>query len=466
MNNTSLRLAPLSLTDGLLPAMAGLVQYAENGMLTWKTNVRSSLQQAIAKIDAILSRQLSELMNHPNFKSLESKWRGVDFLASKSQAGTALKLKLLPVSKSELLNDVDTAMSAEQTELFQKIYEQEFGTPGGMPYSVLMGDYEFAHTDGDIRLLNHLASIGATAICPWIVGASPALLGLNSWRELPYPRNLESVFTSREYQAWQQLREYEASRYLTLCMPRILARLPYTPGSLGVNFAFTENSESDSYCWINAAYGMTQCIINSYQQTGWPTSVRGANSGGRISHLPRFYFSDAHQKLQMVCPTEVAITDRREHELSRLGLLPLCYYKNSDYAVFFGSQTLHSPKQYDQASATANAAISARLPYLLSTARFAHYLKIIARDQLGQYMSCEEVSHWLNRWILQYVNGNAQSSPFMKAAYPLADASIQVEPVPGKPGSFQAVAWLKPWLQFEELSCSLRLVANIPKQLR
>jgi type VI secretion system protein ImpC len=354
--------------------------------------------------------------------------------------------------------------------LFKKIYENEFGMPGGEPYSVLLGDYEFSNHPEDLEMLQHISGTAAAAFCPFIAAASEKMFGFDNWTDLAKPRDLAKIFDTVEYAKWRSLRDSEDSRFVTLTMPRVLARLPYGEKTKVVEaFNYEEINEKDGklahedYCWMNAAYVLGERITAAFAEHGWTTAIRGAEGGGKVDNLPLHVFTSDDGDFDSQCPTEVGITDRREAELSSLGFLPLCHYKNTDYAVFFGAETVQKAKKYDLPNATANAAISARLPYMLATARIAHYLKVMARDKIGSFMEREDVEAWLNRWILKYVNGNARSKQNLKAKYPLAEARIEVQTVPGKPGSYQAIAWLRPWLQMEELTTSLRMVAQIPK---
>jgi type VI secretion system protein ImpC len=319
-----------------------------------------------------------------------------------------------------------------------------------------------------------MSNVAAAAFCPFISAADPNLVGLDSWSELSKPRDLEKVFESVEYTRWRSFRDSEDARFTVLTMPRVLARLPYGENTKPVEeFSYEEAPsgpegqplamEHDDYCWMNASYVMGTRLTEAFAKYGWCTAIRGAEGGGKVEGLPAHVFTSDDGDPDLKCPTEIGITDRREAELSKLGFLPLCHYKNTDYAVFFGAQSTQRPKVYDRPEATANAAISARLPYMMATARFAHYLKVMARDKIGSFMEASDCEAWLNRWILNYVNGNPDSGPELKAKFPLAEAKIEVQEIPGQPGAYNAVAWLRPWLQMEELTASLRMVASIPK---
>lgn len=451
-----------------------LTEQAMKGTVTWDKNLSVTINSAIEAIDEAMSRQLSAILHTDKFKQLEGSWRGLHHLVSKSETGSDLKIRVMNISKKELTRDLEKAVEFDQSQIFKKIYESEFGTAGGEPYAALIGDFEFSSHPDDISLLSKMSNVAAAGFCPFISAASPKMFGFDSFTELSKPRDLEKIFDSAEYIQWRSFRDSEDSRFVTLTMPRVLARAPYGKSTRPIDaFNFEEieptddgrarAADHDDYCWMNAAYAMGTTITRAFAEYGWCTTIRGAEGGGKVEGLPTHTFisddGDADQK----CPTEIGITDRREAELSKLGFLPLCHYKNTDYAVFFGAQTTQRPKKYGDPDATANAAISARLPYIMATSRIAHFLKVMARDKVGSFMEAEDAQRWLNEWINQYVNSSPGASAEMKARYPLAEAKIEVKEVPGQPGVYSAVAWMRPWLQMEELTASLRLVANIPK---
>jgi type VI secretion system protein ImpC len=421
-----------------------------------------------------VSKQLAAIMHVPEFQKLEGTWRGMKHLVMNSETSAQLKLKVFNCSKRELFKDLDRAVEFDQSQIFKKIYESEFGTAGGEPYGALIGDFEFTNHPEDIDLLNKVSNVAAAGFCPFISAADPALFGFDSWTELSKPRDLEKIFDTVEYTKWSSFRDSEDSRFVTLTMPRTLARLPYGANTKPVEeFAYEEvalgkKGESiavghDQYCWMNTAYVMGAKLTEAFAKYGWCTAIRGAEGGGKVEGLPAHIFKADDGDTDLKCPTEIAITDRREAELSKLGFLPLCHYKNTDYSVFFGAQTTQKPKKYDRPAATANAAISARLPYLMATSRFAHYLKVIARDKIGSFMEREDCEAWLDRWIHNYVSADAKPSQDAKARFPLREAKVEVKEIPGQPGSYNAIAWMRPWLQLEELTTSLRMVARIPQ---
>lgn len=453
--------------------IATLVDESLIGTVVWSKNLVNTIEQAIVKLDQTLSKQLATVMHNEDFKQLEGSWRGLQYLVNNTATGGQMRIRLLQANKRELYKEMDKAADYDQSVLFKQIYDSEFGMAGGEPYGLLIGDYQFNNSNEDMELIRKVSNVAAAAFCPFITAADSSLLGLNNWNELSNPRDLEKIHSSQEFAKWRGFRETEDSRFVTLTMPRVLARLPYgaaTRPAETFNYEetqaqgkVTEKMSHDDYCWMNAAYVLGQRITNAMTKYGWATAIRGAEGGGKVENLPLHIFKSDEGDIDSQCPTEIGITDRREAELSKLGFLPLCHYKNTDYAVFFGAQTTQKPKKYDTPEASSNAEISARLPYILATARFAHYLKVMARDKIGSFMEVTDCETWLNKWINQYVNSNTDANHELKAKYPLAAARVEVKEVAGKPGSYNAVAHLRPWLQFEELTTSMRLVAQIPQ---
>jgi type VI secretion system protein ImpC len=450
-----------------------LTDEALKGTVTFSKNVTMTLNKGIAALDAALSKQLAAILHHPDFQKLEGTWRGLHYLVMNSETSANLKIKMLNVSKRDLFKDVDKAVEFDQSQIFKKMYENEFGSPGGEPYGTLIGDYEFSNHPEDVELLSKMSNVAAAAFCPFVTAPSPKLFGFDQWSDMAKPRDLEKIFETVEYAKWKSFRESEDSRFVTLAMPRVLSRLPYGSTTKPIEEFNFEEVELDSagkakpvphdhYSWMNAAFVLGTKMTAAFAQYGWCTAIRGAEGGGKVEGLPAHVFTSDDGDADLKCPAEIGITDRREAELSKLGFLPLCHYKNTDYAVFFGAQTAQKPKKYDKPEATANAAISSRLPYLMATSRIAHYLKVMARDKIGSFMEVEDCEAWLNSWIMNYVSSNAGAPQEIKARFPLAEAKVSVKEIPGKPGSYNAVAWLRPWLQFEELTTSLRMVAKIP----
>ncbi len=453
-----------------------LVGEALKGVVTWDKNVTRTISKGIEVIDAAISKQLAAIMHHPDFQKLEGTWRGFQYLVMNSETDEQLKIKVLNVSKKDLYKDLDRAVEFDQSQIFKKLYENEFGMAGGEPYGALIGDYEFSGHPEDIDMLTKMSGVAAAAFCPFITAAAPALFGFKDFTELSKPRDLERIFGTVEYTKWKSFRESEDSRFVSLVMPRVLSRLPYGKTTRAVEeFDYEEVAldpkgkskkvPHNHYSWMNAAYVMGAKLTEASAKFGWCTAIRGVENGGKVEGLPTHIFTSDDGDPDLKCPSEIGITDRREAELSKLGFLPICHFKNTDYSVFFGAQTAQKPKVYGprDADATANAAISARLPYIMATSRIAHYLKVIARDKIGAFMEASDCQDWLTRWIADYICADSKPSPEMKAKYPLADAKIEVQEIPGKPGSYQAIAWLRPWLQMEELTTSLRMVAKIPQ---
>ena len=451
-----------------------LTEEALKGTVTFDKNLTQTFNKAIDAIDAQMSRQLAAIMQHPSFQKLEGSWRGLHHLVMNTETGSTLKIRMLNTSKRELYKDLTKAAEFDQSILFKKIYENEFGTPGGEPYGALIGDFEFSNHPEDVELLGLISNVAAASFAPFISAASPKLFGLESFTDLSKPRDLEKIFESAEYGKWRGFRDSEDARFVTLTMPRVLARLPYGSRTKTIDEFVYEEAPIDEngaarplaneqFTWMNASYVLGTRLTEAFAKYGWCTAIRGAEGGGKVEALPSYVFTSDDGDSDQQCPTEIGITDRREAELSKLGFLPLCHYKGTDYAVFFGAQTTQKPKKYDKPEATANAAISARLPYMMASSRFAHYLKVMARDKIGSFMEVSDCEAWLNRWVLNYVNGNPDAAADMKAKYPLAEAKVSVKEVPGQPGVYNAVAWMRPWLQMEELSASMRMVARIPQ---
>src|SRR5688572_13419873 len=426
-----------------------LTSEAMKGTVKWDKNLSVTINAAIKAIDEAMSKQLAAVMHNEKFQKLEGSWRGLNYLVSNTETSAQLKIRMLNISKKELGKDLEKAVEFDQSQIFKKIYESEFGTAGGQPYAALIGDYEFSTHPDDISLLSKMSNVAAAGFCPFLSATSPKMFGFDSFTELSKPRDLEKIFDSAEYIQWRSFRDTEDSRFVTLAMPRVLARLPYGQATKPVEaFGFEEvalsndgrhtETDHDDYCWMNAAYALGTTLTRAFSEYGWCTAIRGAEGGGKVEGLPSHTFVSDDGDTDQKCPTEIGITDRREAELSKLGFLPMCHYKNTDYAVFFGAQTTQRPKKFDDPDATANAAISARLPYIMATSRIAHFLKVMARDKIGSFMEAEDAQRWLNTWINQYVNSSPGASAEMKARFPLAEAKIEVKEVPGQPGVYRS----------------------------
>ncbi|WP_413816452.1 type VI secretion system contractile sheath large subunit [Pigmentiphaga sp.] len=443
-------------------------QALENSVVVSEDAYRT-IQAIIAAIDEKLSEQINQIMHHADFQQLEGAWRGLHYLVNNTETDELLKIRFMCITKKELGRTLKRhkGIGWDQSPIFKKVYEEEYGQFGGEPLGCLVGDYYFDHSPPDVEMLGELARIAAAAHCPFIAGASPAVMQMDSWQELANPRDLTKIFTNTEYASWRSLRESEDSRYLGLAMPRFLARLPYGARTNPVDeFDFEENTDGathDRYTWANSAYAMAVNINRSFKNFGWCTSIRGVESGGAVENLPCHTFPTDDGGVDMKCPTEIAISDRREAELAKNGFMPLVHRKNSDFAAFIGAQSLQKPNEYHDPDATANAKLAARLPYLFACCRFAHYLKCIVRDKIGSFRERDDMERWLNDWIMNYVDGDpVNSSQETKARKPLAAAEVLVEEVEDNPGYYAAKFFLRPHYQLEGLTVSLRLVSKLP----
>ena len=450
-------------------AVRTLAEQALASTFTMSDDAYKSIEAIIGAIDSKLSEQINLILHNEDFQKLESAWRGLHHLVSNTETDEKLRIRVMDVSKEELRRTLRRykGIGWDQSPFFKRVYEEEYGQLGGEPYGCLVADYYFDHTPPDVELLGSLAKISAAAHAPFIAGASPSVLQMNSWQELANPRDLSKIFQNLEYAPWNSLRNSEDARYVGLAMPRFLSRLPYGIKTNPVDaFDFeedTDGADHRKYVWSNAAYAMAVNINRSFKQYGWCTLIRGVESGGVVENLPCHTFPTDDGGIDMKCPTEIAISDRREAELSKNGFISLVHRKNTNYAAFIGAQSLQKPAEYYDADATANANLSARLPYLFACSRFAHYLKCIVRDKIGAFKEREDMQRWLNEWIMNYVDADpANSSQDTKARRPLAAAEVVVEEQEGNPGFYSAKFFLRPHFQLEGLTVSLRLVARLP----
>jgi type VI secretion system protein ImpC len=431
-------------------------------------DTEKTINLRIAEIDRLISAQRNEIIHHPDFQKLEGSWRGLHYLVDQTETSVNLKIRVLNVSKKDLVKDMERASEFDQSALFKKVYEDEYGMFGGAPYGALIGDFEFSRHPQDLALLERISNVAAAAHAPFLSAASPELFGWDSFTELSGPRDLAKIFDTVEYAKWKSFRESEDSRYVGLTLPHTLARLPYGEATVPVEaFNFEEDvdgTDHHKYLWTNAAYSFGSRITDAFAKYGWMAAIRGVEGGGLVEGLPTHTFTTDDGEVALKCPTEIAITDRREKELNDLGFISLCHCKGTDVAAFFGAQSAQKPKLYDRDEANANARLSTMLQYILCVSRFAHYLKAMARDKIGSFMDVGQCGTWLNKWISEYcVNPNGASDS-IKAQRPLAEASVEVREVRGKPGFYEAVAYLKPHFQLEGLSTSMRLVAEVPKK--
>jgi type VI secretion system protein ImpC len=440
-------------------------QVLDEGMVVAHDTV-AAINARIAQIDALISAQLNEVLHAPEFQALEASWRGLSYLVFNTETGTQLKIRLLNATRKELQDDLEKAVEFDQSTLFKKIYEEEYGTFGGHPYSFLVADFEIGRHPQDMAFVEKLSNVAAAAHAPLLAAASARLFDLDSFTDLSVPRDLAKIFESAELIKWRSFRESEDSRYVSLVLPHVLLRLPYGPDTKpvdGVNFVEdVTGRDHGKYLWGSAAYVLAQRITNAFSLYGWTAAIRGVEGGGKVEGLPTHTFRTDEGDIALKCPTELAITDRREKELNDLGFITLCHCKGTDYAAFFGGTSTQKPRTYNTNEANANARVSALLPYVLAASRFAHYLKVIVRDKIGSFQSKDDLSQYLNTWIADYVllaDGAPQST---KAKFPLREARVDVFEVPGRPGCFTATVFLRPHFQLEELTASIRLVATLP----
>jgi len=460
-------------TDGAKNAIAvavqTLAQQALSETMLISDDAIRTIEAIIAEIDEKLSQQLNLILHNEDFKKLEGTWRGLHHLVTNTETDETLKIRVFNISKKELGRTLKKFKGTawDQSPLFKKMYEDEYGTPGGEPYGTLIGDYEFDHTPPDVEILQGMGQIAAAAHAPFIAATAPALMNMDSWQQLGDPRDLTKIFQTPEYAPWRSLRDSEDSRFVALTMPRFLARLPYGAKTSPVEeFDFEEDAEGadhSKYCWSNSAFAMGVNVNRAFKLYGWCSRIRGVESGGMVEGLPCHTFPTDDGGVDMKCPTEIAITDRREAELAKNGLMPLSHWKNTDYAVFIGAQTLHKPAEYDDPDATANDNLGSRLPYLFASCRFAHYLKCIVRDKIGSFKEREDMEKYLNNWIMNYVEPDPHNATEeAKARRPLAAAEVTVAEVEGNPGYYAAKFFLRPHYQLEGLTASLRLVCKLP----
>lgn len=436
------------------------------GEMTMSKNMDLTINSRIAEIDRLISSQLNEIMHHEDFQKLEGSWRGLHQMVMNSETSSQLKIRVMSVNKKDLLKDFERALEFDQSALFKKIYEDEYGTFGGAPYGALIGDYEFGNHPQDMALLEKLSQVAAASHAPFLSAASPDLFGWETFSEMTEVRDVSKIFDRTEYAKWRSFRESEDSRYVGLTLPHTLGRVPYGAATKPTEtFRFEEDvdgTDHKKYLWSNAAYALGTRLTEAFAMHGWCVAIRGVEGGGLVDGLPTHTFATDEGEVAQKCPTEVAITDRREKEFSDNGFIPLVHCKGTDYAAFFATQSANKAKKYDTDSANANARLSTQLQYIFAVSRFAHYLKSMMRDKIGSFMSHQDCEKFLNRWIANYVTTDATAGQNIKAKYPLREARVDVAEIPGKPGCYRAVAFLRPHFQLDELSVSLRLVADLP----
>lgn len=447
--------------------IAELVREVMDGTVVMSENLGATLDARVAELDRLISLQLSEVMHNPEFQKLESTWTGLQYLCKQTSTGANMKIQLFNATKKELIKDFKTAIDFDQSVLFKKVYEEEFGTFGGAPFGTLIGDFDISRQPEDMFFLEQMSHVAAAAHAPFISAAAPELLGIDSFDELGKPRDLSKVFDTVDYAKWKSYRESEDARYVGLTLPRFLGRLPYNPkdGITTEGFNFVEEvdgADHSLYLWVNTAFAMGARLTAAFENYGWCAAIRGVEGGGLVEDLPTHTFKTDEGEVALKCPTEVAITDRREKELSDLGFIPLVHCKNTDYAAFFGAQSTQKAAKYDTDAANANAVLSAQLQYMFAVCRIAHYMKSMMRDKVGSFTTTQDVERYLHNWLMQYVVDSDDATQDMRARRPLRQAQVEVTEVPGRPGVYRAVAFVKPHFQLDELSVSLRLVAEMP----
>ena len=457
--------------DEVENAVRTLAEQALRETAVVSDDVVGTIKAIIAEIDRKLTDQINTILHHARFQQVESAWRGLHYLVTNTETDEMLKVRVMNVSKTDLGRSLKKykGSSWDQSPLFKTLYEAEYGQLGGEPYGALVGDYYFDHTPPDVELLGQMAQIAAAAHAPFIAGAGPAVMAMDSWQELANPRELGRIFAAPDYAAWRSLRDSEDAKYLGLCLPRFLARLPYGAQTNPVEeFEFEEavtGTDSSHYSWANSAYAMAVNINRSFKLYGWCSSIRGVESGGTVDGLPVHTFPSDDGGVDMKCPTEIAISDRREAELANCGLMPLIHRKNTDNAAFIGAQSLQKPVEYNDADATANARLAARLPYLFATCRFAHYLKCMVRDKIGSFKERRDMERYLSDWIKGYVIANPENAgETSRAEKPLAGAEVKVDEIEGNPGYYSARFFLRPHYQLEGVNVTLSLVSRLPSQ--
>ena len=448
-----------------------LVREVLEGTVVVSDNLSATLDARVAEIDELISKQLSAVMHNPEFQKLESTWTGLHYLCKHTSTGSMMKIQIFNATKKELIRDFKTAIDFDQSALFKKVYEEEFGTFGGAPFGTLIGDFEISRQPEDMYFVEQMSHVAAAAHAPFISAASAEMFGLEGFTDMGKPRDLSKVFDTVEYAKWKSFRDSEDSRYVGLTVPRFLGRLPFNPkdGNTVDGFNFVEDvdgSDHSKYLWVNTAFAMGARLTSAFENYGWCAAIRGVEGGGLVEDLPTHTFKTDEGEVALKCPTEIAITDRREKELSDLGFIPLVHCKNTDYAAFFGAQSTQKSKKYESDAANANAALSSQLQYMFAVCRIAHYLKSMMRDKVGSFASTENVSQYLNNWIAQYVTADDTATHDVKAMYPLREANVEVSEIPGRPGFYRAIAFVRPHFQLDELSVSLRLVAELPQSAK
>ncbi len=440
-----------------------------------RDQIARQLGRDIARLDDLLTRQVNAILHHPEFQKLEASWRGLEYLVHQVPDGGNIQVRVLSVPWREVVRDLERAIEFDQSHLFRKIYEEEFGRPGGEPFGLLLGDYEIRphpgpeHQTDDVEALRSLAAIAAAAFAPFIAAAHPSLLDLDSFADLARVSNLAEPFGRLEYLKWRTLRDAEDSRFVGLTLPHVLLRRPHGDISSRVDgFRFREDvaaPDRGGYLWGNAAYAFGAVVVRAFAATGWLASIRGVQrgveGGGLVTGLPDASFRTDRPGVVPRCTTDVIVTDAQEKELGELGFIPLCHGQDTSCAAFFGNQSVQKPRVYDEAAATANARVSAMLQYMLCVARFAHYIKVLSRDWVGSFTTPADCEDRLRKWLMEYTSASDKGGPELRAQYPLREARVKVSENPRNPGAYQCEIHLRPHFQLDQLVAAVRLVTEI-----
>jgi type VI secretion system protein ImpC len=425
----------------------------------------TDIDSCIASIDVFLSKQVTAIMHHPDFQALESAWKSVEFMVRRTNFRKNVEIKLFDISKQEILDDAESAMALEQSDLFRKIYTDEFGVLGGKPYATIIGNYEILNTDDDMNFLRHIGKIAAAAHAPFISSVGPQFFGYRTPDELDRVKNVNRVLNQKKYAAWKSFRKEEYANYIALTLPRFQLRNPFDPEKQKIKtFAFKEDVEGpNDYLWGNTAMALASRMIDSFQKTGWGVYFRGVESGGKVADLPLHVFEVDGLEDQQI-PTEFMIPDFREKEFSDAGFIPLVWSKGDNFAVFFGGQSIQEPQLYDDDQATANARLTAKLPYMLAVSRVAHYLKSYMRDKIGATVTRDSIEAEMNRWLKQYVSADPNPSPTSKAKYPFMKAEVHVFELADNPGYFDMKIFIVPHIQLEGINAGISLTTRLPRE--
>lgn len=449
-------------------ALETLAEHLARDPTLLRHGLRAAVEAVVAGIDLALSSQLNAILHAPEFQALEGSWRGLHLLVRQADADLGVKVRVLNIGKRELARSLRKFRGTawDRSPLFQRIYEEEFGQLGGEPFGMLMGDYEFDHRPDDVALLSDIAMIAAAAHAPFVAAAGPSLLQMESWAEIANPRDLGRIMTTNEYLPWRSLRDGADARYVGLCMPRFLARVPFGARTDPLDaFAFEEECDgpdASGLLWANACWAFAANVARAFAEYGWCCRIRGIDRGGVVEGLPVLRHPTADGNVDRRTVTEICISERREAELSGCGLIPLMHRKNSDVAAFISAQSIQKPHAFDDPDATASANLSARLPYLFASCRFAHFLKCMVRDKVGSTMSRAQLQEWLSEWLLGYVDGSPlTSSEEYKSSHPLSAGKVRLEDIPERPGQFEARVFITPHYQLEGLSVALRLTSHV-----